>query len=77
MITDTALVGVFAGGYSRQLDTIHARLAGLVGDGRLRTRHRRGAFDELPGAVQRMADRAVIGKPSSPCDDSPAESGRT
>ena len=35
--TNTSLVGVFAGGYSRdELDGIHANLAGLVGDGRLR-----------------------------------------
>jgi NADPH:quinone reductase len=64
VVTNTSLVGVFAGGYSRgELDGIHAQLAGLVGDGRLRNAVRAEvAFDDLPAALQRMADRAVVGK---------------
>ncbi len=62
--TNTSLVGVFAGGYSRaELDGIHANLAGLVGDGRLRNAVSADVpFDALPDALQRMADRAVVGK---------------
>ena len=64
VVSNASLVGVFAGGYSRaELDDIHAGLAGLVADGRLRnavTDH--VAFADLPAAVQRMADRAVVGK---------------
>ena len=64
VVTNTSVVGVFAGGYSREeLDDIHAQLAGLVRDGRLRNAVRAEvAFDELPAALQRMADRAVLGK---------------
>jgi NADPH:quinone reductase-like Zn-dependent oxidoreductase len=55
---------VFAGGYSRdELDDMHTHLADLVADGRLRNAVRAEvAFDELPAALQRMADRAVVGK---------------
>ena len=62
--SNTSLVGVFAGGYSRaELDGIHANLAGLVGDGRLRNAVTADVpFDSLPDALQRMADRAVVGK---------------
>jgi NADPH2:quinone reductase len=60
----TSLVGVFAGGYSRdELETVHAKLSELVSAGRLRcavTEH--VAFDELPRALQRLANREVIGK---------------
>jgi NADPH:quinone reductase len=64
VVTNTSLVGVFAGGYSREeLDDIHANLAGLVHDGRLRNAVRAEVpFDDLPAALQRMADRAVVGK---------------
>lgn len=64
VITNTSLLGVFAGGYSRdELDDIHANLAGLVGDGRLRNAVTAEVpFDELPSALQHMADRAVVGK---------------
>jgi NADPH2:quinone reductase len=64
VITNTSLVGVFAGGYSRaELDDIHAHLAGLVGDGRLRNAVTAEVpFAELPVALQRMADRSVVGK---------------
>ncbi|MCU1376313.1 MAG: NADPH:quinone oxidoreductase family protein [Actinomycetia bacterium] len=64
VISNTSLVGVFAGGYSRpELDDIHAGLAALVVDGRLRNAvTAQVAFDELPTALQRMADRGVVGK---------------
>jgi len=64
VITNTSLVGVFAGGYSRdELDEIHANLAGLIGEGRLRNAVTAEVrFDELPNALQRMADRGVVGK---------------
>ncbi len=64
VITNTSLVGVFAGGYSRdELDAIHTRLSALVHDGRLRNAVRAEIpFAELPAALQRMADRAVVGK---------------
>ena len=55
---------MFAGGYARQeLDSIHARLAALVAGGHLRNAVTAEVpFEELPAAVQRLADRAVIGK---------------
>jgi len=64
VITNRSLVGVFAGGYSRdELDEIHAQLAALVRDGRLRNAvTEEVSFDELPQALQRMADRGVVGK---------------
>ncbi len=64
VVTNTSLVGVFAGGYHRaDLDAIHAGLATLVADGRLRNAVTdQVGFDDLPSAVQRLADRAVIGK---------------
>ena len=64
MITNTSLVGVFAGGYTRaELDAIHAHLTGLVGDGRLRNAVTdEVTFADLPAALQRMADRGVVGK---------------
>jgi NADPH2:quinone reductase len=64
VVTNRSLVGVFAGGYSRaELDEIHAQLAALVGDGRLRNAVTdQVSFDDLPRALQRMADRGVVGK---------------
>jgi NADPH2:quinone reductase len=64
VVSNRSLVGVFAGGYSRgELEDIHAHLAALVGDGRLRNAvTEEVAFDDLPQALQRMADRGVIGK---------------
>ncbi len=64
VVTNSSLVGVFAGGYTRaELDGIHAELSALVGDGRLRNAvTSEVSFDELPTALQRMADRAVVGK---------------
>ena len=64
VVTNTSLVGVFAGGYTRgELDRVHAGLAGLVADGRLRNAVTAEVpFDDLPNALQRMADRGVVGK---------------
>lgn len=64
VVANTSLVGVFAGGYSRrELDDMHAHLAALVADGRLRNAVREEVvFDGLPAALQRMADRSVVGK---------------
>jgi NADPH2:quinone reductase len=61
---NAALVGVFAGGYRRsELDHIHANLSALVSDGRLRNAVTAEVpFEELPVALQRMADRGVVGK---------------
>ena len=64
VVTNTSLLGVFAGGYSRtELDAIHAKLSGLVADGRLRNAVTgQVPFDDLPNGLQRMADRGVVGK---------------
>ncbi len=64
VVTNTSLVGVFAGGYTRpELDEIHANLSRLVSEGRLTNAvTAEVSFDELPGALQRMADRRVVGK---------------
>ena len=64
VVANTSLVGVFAGGFSRpELEAMHAGLSGLVADGGLRNAVTdQVTFDELPAAVQRMADRGVVGK---------------
>jgi NADPH2:quinone reductase len=64
VMTNSSLVGVFAGGYSRsELEAIHAGLAELVADGQLRTTVTAAIpFDDLATAAQSMADRGVIGK---------------
>ena len=64
VMTNTSLLGVFAGGYSREeLEDIHAGLAGLVADGRLRNAVTAEIpFDGLAAAAQSMADRNVVGK---------------
>jgi NADPH2:quinone reductase len=64
VITNTSLVGVFAGGYSRdELDEIYEQLNDLVYEGKLRNAVQAEIpFDDLPAAVQRLADRAVVGK---------------
>jgi len=64
VVTNTSLVGVFAGGYARaELDAVHAQLAGLVNDGRLRNAVQREIpWAQLPRALQDLADRAVVGK---------------
>lgn len=64
VIANTAIVGVLAAGYSRaELEAVHARLSELIGTRALRTTVTETVpFDELPGALQRVADRAVVGK---------------
>lgn len=64
VMTGTSVVGVFAGGYARhELEAVHAKLSELVTAGRLRCAvTERVAFDELPKALQRLANREVIGK---------------
>lgn len=64
VMTNTAVVGVFAGGYSRdELEAIHAGLSGLVADGRLANAvTARIPFADLATAAQSMADRGVVGK---------------
>jgi NADPH2:quinone reductase len=64
VVTNTSLVGVFAGGYSRdELDAIHSELSNLVSSGRLQNAvTTQVPFDDLPSALQRLADRSVIGK---------------
>ena len=64
VVTNTSLVGVYAGDYGRdELDAIHAQLSDLVSSGRLQsTVTTQVPFDDLPSALQRLADRSVIGK---------------
>jgi len=64
LVTNTSLVGVFAGGYSRaELDGFHAQLSALIANGQLRNAVTAEVpFDDLPAALQRMAGRAVVGK---------------
>ena len=64
VVTNTSLVGVFAGGYTRpELDDIHANLSRLVSKGLLTNAvTAEVSFDELPEALQRIADRHVVGK---------------
>lgn len=64
VIANTSLVGVFAGGYTRdELDAIHTHLAGLVRDGQLRNAVTGEVpFEDLPAALQQLADRGVVGK---------------
>lgn len=61
---NASLMGVLAAGNTRaELDEIHTRLSGLIGEGRLRNAvTEQVPFDDLPGALQRMADRRVVGK---------------
>jgi NADPH2:quinone reductase len=64
VVTNTSLVGVYAGDYGRdELDAIHSELAELVTSGQLKsTVTTQVPFDDLPSALQRLADRSVIGK---------------
>jgi NADPH2:quinone reductase len=64
VITNTSLVGVFAGGYSREeLDEIHSNLTGLVSAGGLRNAvTAQIPFDGLRDALQTMADGGIVGK---------------
>ena len=64
VITNRSLVGVFAGGYSSdELAEIHAQLSTLITDGRLRNAITAEVpYADLPDALQRLADRKVVGK---------------
>jgi NADPH2:quinone reductase len=64
VVSNTSLVGVYAGDYSRdELDAIHAELSGFVSSGQLQNAvTTQVPFDDLPSALQRLADRSVIGK---------------
>jgi NADPH2:quinone reductase len=64
VVTNTSLVGVFAGGYAREeLDAIFANLAGLIGEGRVRNAVTATIpFDGLNDALHRMAQGGVVGK---------------
>jgi NADPH2:quinone reductase len=64
VVTNTSLVGVFAGGYARhELDAIHANLAMLINEGRLRNAvTAQIPFGELNVALDRMTRGGVVGK---------------
>jgi NADPH2:quinone reductase len=64
VVTNTSLVGVFAGGQSAaELDEIHRSLSRLIADGRLRNAiTATPTFDELPDALQGLAERRTVGK---------------
>jgi NADPH2:quinone reductase len=61
---NTSIIGVLAAGYSRaELSDIHAGLSQLIARGALRTTVTETVpFGQLPAALQRVADRAVVGK---------------
>jgi NADPH2:quinone reductase len=64
VVANASLVGVFAGGQSpAELDEAHAALSRLIADGSLKNAvTNMPTFDELPSALQRLADRQVVGK---------------
>jgi NADPH:quinone reductase len=64
VVANASLVGVFAGGHTRdELEQIHAELSALILDGRLRNAVTAEVpFADLPDELQRLADRAVVGK---------------
>ncbi len=64
VIANTSIVGVFAGGQSQsELDETHRALSRLIADGSLRNAVTdTPTFAELPSALQRLADRRVVGK---------------
>ena len=64
VIANASLVGVFAGGQSpAELAETHGALSRLVDNGGLRNAvTAMPTFDELPSALQRLADRRVVGK---------------
>jgi NADPH:quinone reductase len=64
VVTNTSLVGVYAGGYSRgELEVIHCELCALISSGRLQNAvTTQVPFDGVASALQRLADRSVIGK---------------
>jgi NADPH2:quinone reductase len=64
VVANASLVGVFAGGQSpAELDEIHRALSALIADGSLKNAVTDlPTFDDLPTALQRLADRHVVGK---------------
>ena len=64
VIANTSLVGVFAGGQTEaELDAIHLALSRLIAEGRLRNAvTATPTFEELPNALQQLADRTSVGK---------------
>jgi NADPH:quinone reductase len=64
VVANASLMGVFAGGQSpAELDETHRALSRLIADGSLRNAvTSMPTFDELPSALQRLADRQVVGK---------------
>jgi NADPH2:quinone reductase len=64
VVTNTSFVGVIAGGQTDdEVRAIHAGLSELIASGRLRNAVTAEVpFDELPAALQRLADRRVVGK---------------
>lgn len=64
VVANTSLVGVFAGLHGpEELAAIHAELSALVASGALRNVvTATPAFVDLPEALQRLADRKVVGK---------------
>jgi NADPH2:quinone reductase len=64
VVTNTSLVGVFAGGYPRhELDAIHTQLSTLVAEGRVRSAvTAQVPFDDLPAALGHMARGGIVGK---------------
>jgi NADPH2:quinone reductase len=64
VIANASLLGVFAGGQSpAELEETHRALSRLVGEGSLRNAvTAMPTYDELPSALQRLADRSVVGK---------------
>ena len=64
VVANTSFLGVIAGGQTpAELEEIHAGLSSLIAEGRLRNAVTATfGFDELPAALQSIADRAVIGQ---------------
>jgi NADPH2:quinone reductase len=64
VVANASVVGVFAGGQSpAELEEIHRGLSRLIADGSLKNAVTdMPTFDELPSALQRLADRKVVGK---------------
>ena len=64
VVANASVVGVFAGGQSdAELEEIHRGLSHLIADGSLKNAVTdMPTFAELPSALQRLADRQVVGK---------------
>jgi NADPH2:quinone reductase len=64
VVTNTSFVGVIAGGQTDdEVRAIHAGLSELIASGRLRNAVTAEVpFEQLPDALQRLADRKVVGK---------------